>query len=165
MARVERYARPVMLSLNVLPRHIDTVVRDLAWREYVYDMVRVFKDASVRDAVGRALGNEYYQQLVPWLKGLVNDRTYDGAGLDWWDRAAHLARTNTTMVGLGFRASTMLVHGSTAASNSIGELGGKWMSVGVKRFFGTPEKMAEARDFVYARSAEMRSGRASCIFR
>lgn len=157
MERAERYSRPVMLSLDVLPRHIDTVVRDLAWREYVFDMVRLFKDPAIRDAMNRTVGSEYQQQLIPWLKGLCSDRTYDPNGLSFWDQVAHRARINTTIVGLGFRASTMLVHGMTAASNSVGELGAKWMGVGASKFFGTPDKMAAARDFVYARSNEMRT--------
>ena len=157
MERAEGYSRPVLLSLDVLPRHIDTVVRDLAWREYVFDMVRLFKDPAIRDAMNRTVGSEYQQQLIPWLKGLCSDRTYDPNGLSFWDRVAHRARINTTIVGLGFRASTMLVHGMTAASNSVGELGAKWMGVGASKFFGTPDKMAAARDFVYARSNEMRT--------
>ncbi|TAN59628.1 MAG: hypothetical protein EPN20_14750, partial [Magnetospirillum sp.] len=102
------------------------------------------------------MGRGVYKQFRPWLQGIANDRAYDPRGLAWWDRSAHWARTNTTMVGLGYRLTTMLVHGSTAASNSIGEVGTKWMGVGVREFFGGSDKMARARDFVFERSTEMR---------
>lgn len=154
--RVDSYARPLHLSLDVLPHHLEAVVHDLAWREFIMDADRFLGDRRIREAVEHTLGREVYKQFRPWLQGIANDRAYDPRGLAWWDRSAHWARTNTTMVGLGYRLTTMLVHGSTAASNSIGEVGAKWMGVGVREFFGGPDKMARARDFVFERSAEMR---------
>jgi len=154
--RVAGYARPVLLSLDVIPRHLNQVITDLAYREYVFDAVKFLRDPKIKDVVSRTLGKEYYSQFTPWLKSLVADGMYDSRGLDFWDRMCRRARINTTLVGLGYRLSTMLVHGSTAGFNSVGELGPKWMSVGVKKFFGSPSQMAAARDFVFDRSAEMR---------
>ncbi|HYA40483.1 MAG TPA: hypothetical protein VEF34_04235 [Syntrophobacteraceae bacterium] len=153
---VERYARPVKLSLDVLPQHIDTVVRDLAWREPIYDLVRLFKDNAVRESITGTVGQEMYNQIIPWLKRTIGDRAYDRTGNDFWNSLARRIRLNTTIVGLGYRGSTMILHGATAMSNSIGELGIKWMGVGMKEFYGEPWKMAEARDFVNERSSEMR---------
>jgi hypothetical protein len=155
-ARAAGYARPVMLSLDTLPRHIDTVVRDLAWRETVHDLTRLFKDPGIRDAIGLTVGDQMYGQLIPWLKRTIGDRTYDATGNDFWNSLARKIRLNTTIVGLGYRASTMMVHGATALSNSIGEIGAKWMATGMKEFYGNPAKMAEMRDFVYSRSDDMR---------
>jgi hypothetical protein len=63
-------------------------------------------------------------------------------------------RSNATMMGVGLRMSTILTHGSTALSNSMGELGPKWFMKGTEQFMGIDRVMA-ARDFVYARSPEM----------
>lgn len=153
--RKEGYARPVLLSLDTLPRHIDTVIRDLAWRETIRDMVRIFKDPGIRDAVNRTVGAPMYDQLIPFLKHTINDRVYD-PGNEFWSWLARKARLNATIVGLGYRASTMFVHGATALSNSVGEIGAKWMATGVRQFYGSPEKMARMRDYVYSLSDDMR---------
>lgn len=155
--RVQKYARPLYLSLDVIPRHLSQVVHDLAYREAVMDADRFLSNREVRGAVESTLGREVYQQFRPWLQAIANDRVYDERGLAFWDRAAHSARTTATMVGLGFRFTTMMIHGLTAASNSIGELGPRWMMSGMSAFFGTPEKMAQARDYIFERSGEMRN--------
>lgn len=157
IARTENYARPLWLSLDVLPRHVSQVIHDIAYREAVIDADRFLADARVREAIETTLGREYYQQLRPWLQAIANDKTYDSRGLAFWDQAAHWARTNATMVGLGYRLTTMMIHGATAASNSVGEIGPRWMSSGIGAFFGSPAKMAAARDFVFERSGEMRN--------
>jgi conjugative element/phage-associated large polyvalent protein len=155
--RVEKYARPLYLSLDVIPRHLAQVAHDLAYREAVMDADRFLANSEVKAAVESSLGREVYQQFRPWLQAIANDRVYDERGLAFWDKMAHSARTTATMVGLGFRLTTMMIHGLTAASNSIGELGPRWMLSGINAFFGTPEKMAQARDFIFDRSGEMRN--------
>jgi len=149
------YAGPVLLSLDVLPRHLAQVTHDLAMREAVIDADRFLSDSRVREGIEAALGVEYYKQLRPWLQSIANDKVFNDAGLGFWDNAAHWARTTTTMVGLGLRFTTMMLHGASAASNSVGELGVKWMTSGANAFLGSPAKMVEARDFIFDRSPEM----------
>ncbi|WP_017773850.1 hypothetical protein [Paraburkholderia kururiensis] len=154
--RIQDYARPLYLNLDVLPRHLTGVIHDLAYREAIIDADRFLSDERVRESVETTLGREVYMQFRPWLQAIANDRVYDQRGLAWWDRAAHWARTSSTMVGLGFRATTMMIHGMTALSNSIGEIGPRWMMSGVQAF-DTPSKWAATRDFVFERSGEMRN--------
>ena len=155
--RNENYARPMLLSLDVIPRHMTQVIHDIAYREALMDADRFLADSRVREGVENVLGREYYQQFRPWLQALANDKVYDARGLAFWDKAAHWARTSTTIVGLGYRLSTMMIHGATAASNSIGEIGAKWMLSGTRDVLGTPAKIAAARDFIFERSGEMRN--------
>jgi hypothetical protein len=155
--RIQDYARPIYLNLDALPRHLTGVIHDLAYREAVIDADRFLSDTRIREAVETTLGREVYQQFRPWLQSIANDKVVDQRGLAWWDRAAHWARTSATMVGLGFRATTMMIHGMTALSNSIGEIGPRWMTSGISAFIGSPAKMIAARDFVFDRSGEMRN--------
>ena len=154
ISRVEGYARPLYLSLDVLPRHLNQVIHDLAYREAVMDADRFLAAPKVREAIEGALGREYYQQFRPWLQSIANDRTIDPRGLAWWDKVAHAARTNSTLVGLGFRMSTMVIHGMSAALNSLGEAGVRPMASAVQTFMRDP---SGTRDFVFERSGEMRN--------
>src|SRR5208283_1178746 len=111
---------------------------------------------GIRDAIRLTVGDKMYGQIIPWLKRTIGDRAYDQTGNDFWNSLAKKIRLNTTIMGLGYRASTMLVHGATAMSNSIGEIGVKWMATGMEEFYGDPEKIAEMRDFVYSKSDDMK---------
>lgn len=154
--RIQDYARPLYLNLDVLPRHLTGVIHDLAYREAIIDADRFLGDERVRESIEKVMGREIYKQFRPWLQAIANDKVYDQRGLAWWDRAAHWARTSATMVGLGFRFTTMMIHGATAASNSVGEIGARWMLSGIHAF-DTPAKWAATRDFVFERSGEMRN--------
>jgi hypothetical protein len=85
---------------------------------------------------------------------MANDRVFDTSGDTGWERFYRQARANTTIVGLGYRLTTMLIHGGSALSNSIGELGAGWFSKGAAQF-ATPDRWRNAVDFVFARSPEM----------
>ncbi|MGC8492208.1 MAG: hypothetical protein ACP5SH_10765, partial [Syntrophobacteraceae bacterium] len=155
ISRIEAYARPVRLSLDVIPQHFDDVIHNLAWGETTSDLCRVLKSQPIRDLFKTTIGDNLYNQLIPMLKRTVGDRTYDRTGNEFWEKVARGARMHVTMMGLGYRISTMLVHGSTALSNSIGEIGRKWTLRGFKDFYGDPGDMAKMRDFVFERSSEM----------
>ncbi|CAB5162158.1 hypothetical protein UFOVP152_8 [uncultured Caudovirales phage] len=150
------YSAPILLDLNVIPQRVSQVIHDIAYREAIMDADRFLSHPEVRKAITDVMGKEYYQQIRPWLKAIANDRVIDQAGQAWFDKLFHWGRTTTTMLGLGFRASTMLIHGSSAASNSVAEVGTHWMRKGVSAFIGSPEKMRDAHAFVTDRSAEMR---------
>ena len=148
------YTGPIWLSLGVIARHIDQVTHDLAWREAITDMNKVLTDPRLRDEVEQTYGREYAKQFRPWLQAMANDRVFNTAGDSFWEGAIRKARSNATMVGIGFRLSTMAVHGTSALSNSIGEVGAKWFAKGVQQFMG-PDRILATRDFIYARSPEM----------
>ncbi len=154
--RNENYARPVLLSLDVIPRVIKDEIHDIAYREAIIDADKFLSDKTVRNSIVSALSQEHYDQLRPWLQSIANDRKVDMQALKWFDRVAHGARTRATIVGLGYRISTMLVHGSSAAMESIAELGPKWMGKGMADFTN-PTQWAANKEFVFARSGEMRN--------
>lgn len=147
-------AAPLYLSLDVVPRHLQQVIHDLAWREAIMDVDRITSTPQVRAAIDGAMGQEYRQQIRPWLQAIANDKAYDPRGLAFWDRVAHFARTNATIVGLGFRMSTIVVHGAGAALNSVGEVGLGPMTRAVSTFIKDP---GAARDFIFEKSGEMRN--------
>jgi len=154
--RSESYARPLLLSLDVIPRVIKDEIHDVAYREAIIDADKFLSHKDVRNAIQDTLSPEHYDQLRPWLQSIANDRKVDMAALKWFDQLAHGARTRATIVGLGYRISTMLVHGSSAGLESVAELGPKWMGAGLKDF-ANPLQWAANKDFIFERSGEMRN--------
>lgn len=148
------YTGPIDLSLSVISRHIDQVTHDLAFREAIIDVNKFLSRPEIRDEVDQVMGREYTKQFRPWLQAMANDKVYDTSGASAWEKIIRKARMNTTMVGLGFRLSTMEIHGLSALSNSIGEIGAKWMAKGTAQF-ATPDRWKATRDFIFERSPEM----------
>jgi hypothetical protein len=145
--------KPLYLSLSLVPNHIMSVIHDLAWRETLMNVDKLAQNKEVRSAVIGALGPEYHKQFRPLLQSIANDRIYDPNAMDFYNNLAHSARMRATMVGLGFRISTMLKHGSTASMHSLAEIGPKWMGSAAKDFMGSP---AQTTAFIFERSGEMR---------
>ncbi|AQW29130.1 hypothetical protein JK151_08845 [Ralstonia syzygii subsp. celebesensis] len=157
--RNANYARPLLLDLDAIPRVIKDEIHDIAFREAVIDADKFLSQKTVRQAVIDALSQQHYDQLRPWLQSIANDgksSTENMNALKWFSDLAHGARTRATMVGLGYRISTMLVHGSSAAMESAAELGPKWLASGIKDF-ANPLQWSANRDFIFERSGEMRN--------
>jgi Large polyvalent protein associated domain 22 len=148
------YVGPIALSLGVVARHIDQVTHDLAWREAIIDGNKLLTDPRIKVEVDQTMGREYTKQMRPWLQAMANDKVFNTTGDTGWENFYRKARANGTMVGLGFRLSTMQLHGLSALSTSIGEVGTKWMAKGAAQF-ATPERWRNAVDFVFERSPEM----------
>lgn len=148
------YVGPVSFSLSVIARHLDQVTHDLAWREPIVDMNKILGDRGLKDEVDQTWGRQYSKQFRPWLQAMANNRVFDNTMDSAWENIFRRVRRNATMVGIGFRASTVLTHGTTALSNSMGELGPKWFMKGTEQFMGI-DRVKATRDFVYERSPEM----------
>lgn len=156
ITRVDNYAAPIRLSLDIIPWKLGQSVHDLAFREAVMDADKLLSHPDIRRGVDGALGHEYTQQFRRWLQSIANERNIDDKGLAGLDWLARQARVNATVVGIGFRASTMLKHGSTALFNSFGELGARTMLRGAAEVYGSPAKFRRSVDFVMQQSGEMR---------
>jgi hypothetical protein len=76
--------------------------------------------------------------------------------MEFFNTIAREARTRATIVGLGFRVTTALVHGMSAGAESVSELGAKWFGSGLKDF-ANPAQWAANKDFIFERSGEMRN--------
>jgi hypothetical protein len=160
--RVQNFARPLLFDLNVIPRHISQVVHDIAYREAIIDVDRFTSDGRIKGALARALGDEIAAEFRPWLQAIASDRNMDSGaplsrGLQFWNRAVGRFRTNATIVGMGFRFTTMMAQ-VTGLSNSAEFLGTKWVGVGLKEFYGSgnPREIGRVAAMVLEKSGEMR---------
>ena len=155
-ARAESFARPFLLSLDVIPRHVSEVIHDIAFREAVMQADKFLSDKDVRKAVDDAVGPEWSAQFRPWLKNIANEWANDRRGLTFWDNVFKGARTNATIVAMGYRITTMMAQ-VTGVLDSAEMIGGKWMLKGLGEFAGDPLHMSATRDFVFEKSGEMRN--------
>lgn len=148
-------ARPMLLSLSVINRHVAEVIHDVTHREAVIDADRFLSDRRIVKAVRDTLGPEVQRQFRPWLQHIANEWAIDRRGVEGWDKLAKTLRTHSTMIGMGYRLTTILAQLGGYA-NSTEQIGSRWMASGFRAATGTPAKIAQSFDFVMEKSGEVR---------
>jgi hypothetical protein len=154
--RQDTYARPIFLSLDVIPRHVAEVIHDMTHREALMQADKFLGNREVMKAVEDTLGREYVEQFRPWLQSIASDYAQDRRELAAWDQVAKWSRGRATMVGLGFRITTMLAQ-PIGLFDSAEAIGTRWVAAGLAEAYGNPFKWRAARDFAFERSGEMRN--------
>jgi hypothetical protein len=156
ISRVTQMREPLSLNPDIIAWKLGQSVHDLAYREAILNADKLLRDRRVMTAIDNSIGRDQRQQLDRWLQGVANDRNIDTRGLAAMDAFFHRLRANSMVVNIGFRATTMMKHGMTALSNSVGELGPTWLARGSTEFFGSWDKMRRNYEFITGASAEMR---------
>ena len=103
--RVERIAaRPLSLSLSVIPEHIGNVIHDLTHRPVVRDLTKLIRDDRVRELLTHAAGREAFKQINPWIQALAAPSTPS----EPMDRLFSKIMGNAAAVGLGLNLTSYI---------------------------------------------------------
>lgn len=105
--RTKAYTRPLLFDLDAAGNHLISVIHDLTHREAIIDANKMLTNADVRSEIENRYGKEVYRQFVPWLQAIAHDRT-ENDGLSAINKVLRGVRSRATMVGMGFRLSTMI---------------------------------------------------------
>lgn len=143
---------PLHLSLGVINRHVAEVVHDITHREAVMNADKLLSSERVQEAVTNAMGPEIVKQFRPWLSHIANEWATDREGNSQAERFLKATRTNATVVGLGFRISTIMLQVSGYA-NSIERVGLRYVARGIRKQLTNPSSWS----FALNNSKELRS--------
>ena len=150
--RSEKVRRPILLSLGVITRHVGEVIHDITHREAVINADKFLSSKRIMAAIDGSLGPEARKQFRPWLKFVANQWAIERAGNEGVGKFINKLRTNATVVGMGFRISTIMMQ-IAGYSNSFERVGARWVGPAIAR---TVQHPVETFDFVMARSGEVR---------
>ncbi len=153
ISRVQDFSDRIMLNLDVLPWKLRQAIHDLSFREAITNADKILSDQRFTEALKDKWGPEYGKEFRPWLKDIANQPNADNRPMSFIDNALRYSRMTMVEMGIGFRLTTMLKHGLTAFSNSVGELGPDAMRRGVQEFYSDREAK---RDMVFEKSGELR---------
>lgn len=144
-----KVAKPIKLSLSVLPGHIHNVIHDLTHREAVRAAYNILWDPDIKRAIIDVESEAVYNQLTHWLKAVASERSLEpDAALDLVE---HI-RIGATIYGLAYRIPVALsqVFGFLPALTRVKP----------QHMLGAIIQMAqrpkESWDFVNATSGELR---------
>lgn len=165
--RADQVARPILLELGVINRHLGEVIHDVTHREPVMNAHKFLNDRRVKRMIDETLGAEIRKQMQPWLNYIANSWAAERAGNEGIGRFMGKLRANTTVVGMGWRFTTMLTQ-IAGYSNSFEKVGVRWVSPQIAKFqaqmMGSVGKLAtfqgvqmpEMMAFALERSDELR---------
>jgi len=123
--------RPIHLSLNIISRHVAEVIHDITHREAVMQADKFLTDRRVMKAIDETLGPEIRSSFRPWLQRIANQWAYDRAGMAGVEGFLNKMRLNATVVGMGFRVTTIMVQAAGYA-NSFEVVGERWVAPRLK---------------------------------
>ena len=150
--RSEWVQRPILLQLGVINRHLGEVIHDITHREAIMQAHKFLSDPRIKRAIDETLGREYRRAFTPWLKYVANQWAQERAGNEGIGRLMSSLRSNTTVVGMGWRFSTVIMQ-AAGYSNSLEFIGAEWGAKGVAQFAARP---IETFNMVMEKSGEMR---------
>lgn len=146
------FAGPLLYSVEgVLFNHVNRVTTRIAYGRYIRDALKFTRDGRIRNLVRQKLGQEMLDQIDPWLRRQVNEAAMNTRDIRGWEQALRQFRINATMVGLGFRFTTMQAQ-VAGLNNSAGLIGPKWVATGMAEWMS---KRGEAKRAVFDASPEM----------
>ena len=153
-ARLDSYAAPMLLDYEqVLTGHMNKVIKDLSHREAVIGINKILKDRDIKRELIDRLGEEKYRLLGEWLQTLVSDRAdtlHQSLGL--WNGIFRGLRTNTAIVTMGWKISTMMSQ-IAGFGPSVDLVGYRNLSTAMVEFVTHPKATL---DMVFGKSGEMR---------
>jgi hypothetical protein len=122
-ARASGYYDFIDLNWRPIEKRISDTMRDLAYREALIDVHKIYTNGDFRRQFNRTYGPEEYKHLGDWLGRLVNSEVGDEKQSKLTAIAA-TARRALVANGVAFRLSTMFKHGGSAAFKSTGYFAG-----------------------------------------
>lgn len=137
--RSQQYTRPILFDLNGAARHLTAVVHDVTHREAILDANKLLTNPVVRAAIVSHYGPEIYSQMVPWLQSIAHD-TYKNDGLGAVENLFRSVRSRATIMGMGFRISTIISQ-LAGYSSSLELVPIKHMAGAMKEFSMSPRAM------------------------
>ena len=154
-ARKEGFAAPLQLDFEqVLSQHTAKVIKDLTHREAIVAANKILTNPQIRNVLQETLGTAYEQQMLPWLRSVVNDRNGGSTqGLGDFSRFMMALRANTVAAVMGFKATTAIMQIS-GLSASLDKVGAKDLGIEVAHFLRHPIEMTNT---VRELSGEMRN--------
>lgn len=151
-ARADTVNRAVRKDINVMFEHINQVIHDLSWHEWLIDATRLLRaepiDAAIRETAGPVILRELKKAIADIAAGEVPAQTEIERGLNY-------LRNGVTVIGMGWNLMTSLMQ-PLGLTQSIVRIGPKWVGKGMARWIGGAVKMEGVVADVYAKSDFMR---------
>jgi len=161
---------PLDLDITAMNGTINQMIQDIAYREPLLEIQKIFKNEAFRNEIDNHYGVHYKDLLDPWLQRMAGQASIPSATWKWAGEWSEYLRQNVISTYIGGNIYTALKHGPTALAMSSRVVGareflpqfGKQL---MERLAGDPlrkalevvgaDNYAEAVKGLYAQSPEL----------
>ena len=151
-ARTDSTGRPLRYDLGVIVKHVDQVVHDLAWHEFLIDANRLLRNGRVDGAIREHYGPEKLATMKDTLRDIaIGDMAAQGS----LDRILNHLRHGATIVGLGWRVTTSLLQ-PLGLTQSMVRIGPQWVAKGARHWMGDTVSLENSARLIGEKSTFMR---------
>jgi hypothetical protein len=154
---LEHLDRAVKLDFSTIYQHLDTVVHDLALREYLIDANKLmnhrFDRTTLKDVIIDSYGDQFYREIVQTLKDVtIGDISAQNA----FDQSLGHVRSGVAIMGMGWSLWTGLMQ-PLGLSQSMVRIGPKWVAKGLAKWGGDIFKLQNTAKMIYEKSPFMQT--------
>lgn len=151
-ARTETVRRPLRLSFDTIFTHVDQVVHDLSWHEFLIDANRLIRARPI-DA---AIRNHYGPDALRALSGTLEDIAKgDIPAQNAFEAALNHLRAGVSIAGMGWSLTTAALQPLGFTQSAV-RIGPKWLGRGLARWLGDAVQLENTVAEVYGKSEMMR---------
>lgn len=151
-SRTESTGRRLRYDLDVIGEHVQQVVHDLAWHEYLVDANRLLRDGAIDSAIREHYGPETLREMRDLMKDIAIGNQGAQNALD---RIFNHLRTGATVAGLGYRLTTSLMQPLGLTQSAV-RIGPKWVLKGASHWAAGALGLEEGMSDMYEKSDFMR---------
>ena len=141
-ARVDSFAAPIQLDVEIVASHLGQVIHDLTHRKAIKDAVKIISDQEIKQMMIDTLGPAAANQFNPWLQGIANDMVLDSQkGIDVYIKLSERLRANLAVGFMGFSATTGIqqIMGYSQSFEHFGKIGARrYLFSGMQEFIRKP---------------------------
>lgn len=151
-ARAEQVDRPVRKDFGVIFEHVNQVIHDLSWHEYLIDANRLLRAVDIDSAIREAHG----PQVLKWMRKALEDIAIgDIPAQNSFESVINHVRSGASIAALGWNLWTSLLQ-PIGLTQSASRIGTKWVAKGASRIIGDAAHLENTARWVYDRSEFMR---------
>lgn len=151
-ARVDKVERPVRKDLSVPFQHVNQVIHDLSFHEFLIDANRLLGATDIDQAIRDHYGVETLRTMRNTLNAMAEGEV---PAQDALEKAVNYVRTGSTVAGLGWNLMTSLLQ-PLGLTQSIVRIGPKWVAKGIGRMFSDAATLQNTVQMVSDKSDFMR---------
>lgn len=111
------------LTYDSVPSRIQQMIHDIAYREFVANTARIFKNGEFRQGITKFYGRDYMEEMDAWLNRIAGNASYNSSAMRLANRVSGYFRQNVITTQIAFNLGTVEKHGLTAFAMSARELG------------------------------------------
>lgn len=151
-ARKQNVNMPLRFDFGVIFEHLDQVIHDLSFHEYLIDVNRLLGHEEVKNAILIHYGMEVYQQLQNTVRDVAAG---DAQSVKAYERVIDWLRSGVSIAAMGWNLGTALLQ-PFGLTQGVVRVGAKYVGRGLSRWFRNADSVEGTVAWIHSVSPMMR---------